>query len=151
MTAAQIGGLVAVAALWLSEPLAHAVGYATHLAAAGIVDSARLIELAPWLTRRVPPPGIATAAGYYLGWIVWLARRPGVRRVWALLGIVVCGMSMVVGPVRPMVDDGPCGEFASTLSVHVLDVGQADATFVRLPTRKTLSLIPAVSPVVVST
>ncbi len=138
MTAAQIGGLVAVAALWLSEPLAHAVGYATHLAAAGIVDSARLIELAPWLTRRVPPPGIATAAGYYLGWIVWLARPPGVRRVWALLGIVVCGMSMVVGPARPMVDDGPCGEFASTLSVHVLDVGQADATFVRLPTRKTL-------------
>ncbi len=138
MTVAQIGGLVSVGALWLSEPLARGVGYATHLAAVGIVDSAGLIEFAPWLTRRVPPPGITATVGYYLGWVVWLARARGVGRVIALCGICVCGGSIVVGPVRLVGNNDGCGGLELPLSMHILDVDQADATFVRLPTGQTL-------------
>ena len=127
-----------MALLRLSEPLALWAGYATHLAAAGIVDSAAFIELAPWLTRRVPPPGVAATVGYYLGWIAWLARPPGINRAWTLLGIVICATSIVAGPVRLKKDIDGCGELESPLSIHVLDVNQADATFVRLPTGRTL-------------
>ena len=136
MTVAQIGGLVAVVTVASSEPLAVAVGYATHLAAAGIVESARVVDVAPWLTRRVPPPGGIVTAAYYLGWVVWLARPFGVGRVVALVGVSVSGLSMVVGPIRPL--RGACGDLESPLSVHVLDVDQADATYVRFPTGQTL-------------
>ncbi len=42
---------------------ASASGYATHLAALGLVESARLVEVAPWLARDVAPPAWTLIAG----------------------------------------------------------------------------------------
>ena len=65
MTVVQAGSLAALGA-WLVDPeLARACGYLVHLAARGLVDSARLVDLAPWLSREVPPPAWGVLAAYY--------------------------------------------------------------------------------------
>jgi ComEC/Rec2-related protein len=65
MAIAQIGGFVVVVATacWLT-PIALAAGYVTHLAAYGLVESARLVELCPQVALRLAPPPL---------WVVILA------------------------------------------------------------------------------
>ena len=60
MTVTQVAGMV-TAVLGKIEThlgLMKVPGYVAHLAATGIVESARFIELAPWLAHRVPAPAI---------------------------------------------------------------------------------------------
>ena len=40
---------------------AAAAGYAAHLAATGLVESTRLLDVWPWLVVRVPPPALPVA------------------------------------------------------------------------------------------
>lgn len=134
MTIVQVAGLATVGLAGLGAWLADRAGDVAHLAARGLIDSARAAELAPWLVRRVPPPPIGVLAAYYAGWGLWLAERR--RRSWRLAGLALVGLmglAIVAAPARP-----GFGASRGWLRVVFLDVGQGDATAVLLPDGRAL-------------
>ena len=137
MTVAQVTGMLAVAASVLTETGARLVGYVAHLSASGIVESARLMDVLPWLSRRVPAPPVGIVAAYYIGWAVWLLapRRRGLRIV-SGTAVLATGGLMLAGPVPviwPL-----CPDMSQAMRILFLDVGQADATLVNLPSGHSL-------------
>ena len=129
MTIVQIAGLliVAFAAWW--NAAASIAGAAAHLAAFSLLHSARLVEVAPWLTLDVPPPAWWLVAAYYACALGLLARRP--RRL-ALPSFGVVILTMLTAPTLTRRDSVPAAKVP--LRVVILDVGQGDATAVLLPT-----------------
>ena len=65
MTVVQIAGMAAVGLTWLSPELARWAGWIAHLAVEGLIGSAALVDLVPWLTRRLAPPPLWVMAVYY--------------------------------------------------------------------------------------
>ena len=57
MTVTQLAGLAALALAPIHPSLSSVAGYLAHLAATGIVESTRLLDVCPWLVFRVPAPG----------------------------------------------------------------------------------------------
>ena len=148
MSVAQLAGMAAVGLGLVWPDAAVALGYVAHAAAAGIVESTRLVDVAPWLVWRVPrPPPVVTVA-YYGGWLLWL----GGRRLWArrlALGCVAtAGLVVLIAPVAPPMVGRAASSCAGAaprrtaadawLRVLFLDVGQADATLVQLPNGRSM-------------
>jgi len=127
MTVAQIGGLVV--AFFDSAPvIPHAAGMIAAGAADALVRSAGLVEVAPWLTTRVPPPHIALIVAYYLALAATLAARARPVRRAAAVVLAACLLAIVVGAPATL------GASArSTLRVTAFDVGQGDALLLELP------------------
>ncbi len=140
MSIVQIGGLAAVAITAAVPPLAHWAGWVPHQAALGLVSSAALVHHVPWLTWRVPAPSLLLVALYYCGlvslvsarvWVRWTVPwHRGARRV-AVLSTGAAALLIVAAPLPPWPSP-------ARLRIVVLDVGQGDATFVRLPSGRTL-------------
>ncbi len=98
MTVVQAGSLAALGA-WLLDPdLARACGYVVHVAARGLVDSARLVDLAPWLSRELAPPAWGVLAAYY-GALVLSLLPTRVSRAAAVVTALL-GLLIVVGTAR---------------------------------------------------
>jgi competence protein ComEC len=133
MTVVQVGGLVLLAASVCSTFLANAAATAVHLAAAALLASARLVELAPWLAPDVPPPALWLTAAYYLCAFGLLIRRS--RRLFGP-ALAVVAVVMFAGPVAATRDGVPRG--GAPLRIVMLDVGQGDASVVFLPGRRAL-------------
>ena len=134
MTAVQCGsmGLLVAASLW--APAAEALGRFVHWSAWGLVESASLVDLAPWLARDVAPPSLWLCGAYYAVCLVIVA-LPRRRRA-SSLALVATGAILIAG-VAPSNDAVP--RLASGfLRVVVLDVGQGDSTLVVLPDRRAL-------------
>ena len=148
MSVTQLAGMAAVGLAAVSPPAAEAAGWVAHVAAAGIVDSTRILAWAPWLSWRLPAPGLLIVAGYYTGWVVWLSAARGRPPRWCGAALVaVSAAAMLAAPIP-----GRAGWRASDacrllpasssgalpLRVHFLDVDQADATLVRFPNGRSL-------------
>ena len=145
MALAQVAGMVVVPLAWISTGAADAVGYLAHLGAFCLVRSAALVDLAPWLTYRLPPPHWLQVAGYYAGWALWLgartlrgttaraARRQRTARTFAVCAMIACGAWILVEPITWLAP-GVRGR----LRVAVLDVGHGDAILIQLPDRRSL-------------
>ena len=88
MSIVQIGGMAAVATTALFPSLAHAAGWAPHVAARGLVSSAALVHVVPWLTWRVPSPPLWLIAVYYIGIVAIVSVRAWVR--WTSRGTAPC-------------------------------------------------------------
>lgn len=135
MTVAQVAGMASVVAAAIPA-LGAAVGLVAHVSAEILVRSAAVVEVVPWLSWRVPPPGWIVLIGYYgsLGWALGtVARGRRTARVVFLAALAV----VAFGPVR--LPRGPASRAdAGWLTVTTLDVGQGDATFVRFPQGRTL-------------
>ena len=140
MSIVQIGGMAAVAATAVFPSLAHAAGWVPHAAARGLVSSAALVHVAPWLTWRVPSPPLWLIAVYYIGLIAFVSVRAWVRwtipwhravRPAAGLLTAASALLIVTAPLPSWPDRG-------RLRLVVLDVGQGDATIVRFPSGRTL-------------
>jgi competence protein ComEC len=130
MTVVQAASLIAVS-LWPLVPDAgSAAGYLAHLAAVGLVDSARLVDLAPWLSREVSPPSWWLLGFYYAALAMAVVCAP-VRRV-ATFTVVAAGL-LIVADHRATARDGIEAPPAGSLRVVFLDVGQGDATLLALP------------------
>jgi competence protein ComEC len=128
MSVIQIAGLAAVT-LSALPPVAAAAGWIAHVATQGLLGSARLVDVAPWLVVDVPPPAAWTIACWYAGWTAVLAIR---RRAWRLAGaagIFVAGAAAVSGAPAARATRVPSPPAGWTRFVF-LDVGQGDATFV---------------------
>ena len=138
MTVTQIAGMLAVASAAIAPVVAGWCGYVAHLAATGIVESARLVDLVPHVTRRVPAPDLLVIVCYYGGWGVALAggRRLALRAAGLALA-AVAGVAVVAGVSPRLAPQRHCPGL-SPLRVLFLDVDQADATLVQFPTGHSL-------------
>jgi len=145
MSVAQVAGLaVAVAdpAGWVAAP----AGAVAAAAARGLVESARLVDVAPWLTVRVPPPSLSCVAFYYasLAAALWLPSSrlfpPGSWRFASPLALspraigmvsLVLAAGLVLAGAAPAVrpDAAP-----GVVRLAMFDVGQGEAVLVQTPT-----------------
>jgi competence protein ComEC len=130
MTVVQMAGMAAAGlAAWAPEPGRWA-GWVAHVAVEGLIGSARLIEVLPWLTRRLAPPSAWIVVAYYAALILTLVSR----RLILLVAVVGFGLWIVAAPAAPLVSRD------RLLRVAFLDVGQGDASVVRFPDGRTLSI-----------
>jgi competence protein ComEC len=134
MTMVQVGGLALAATAGWWDSLAAGSGHLAHLAAAGLLHSARLVDLVPALALDVRPPGPWLVAAYYGCLAFLLGARP--RRAPAAVGFAVCVCLMLAGPRATSA--GAVAPPRVPLRVIVLDVGQGDATVLQLPGGRTL-------------
>jgi competence protein ComEC len=127
MAVVQMATLVVTAAApvpWVAGP----AGVLAHLAAWALVASAGLVDLAPWSTARVPPPGPWLLVAYYTALATLLLARGRVARVGALVGLGASALAIagVVPPWRSAAGDG-------MLRLDVFDVGQGEAMLLEGP------------------
>jgi competence protein ComEC len=130
MTIVQAASLAALAAWLVDADLARACGYVVHVAARGLVDSARLVDVVPWLSRELAPPSFAVLSGYYGALAVALYRRRAARRAGVMAALF--GAIIVIGP-HPVTHDAVPRAPGGVLRFVFLDVGQGDATLVIVP------------------
>ncbi|MBI4264467.1 MAG: DNA internalization-related competence protein ComEC/Rec2 [Acidobacteria bacterium] len=139
MGVVQAGGMVA-ASLDHVEAIAQAAGWIAHVAASALVWSARLVDVAPWLTARVPPPPVALIVIYYVALGLVLAAR-GAARVCGVLIVVMTAVAIATGfrPHAWIAGSREVGTHGSPpLHVTVFDVGQGDAALLQLPDRSSI-------------
>ena len=131
MTVVQLAGMFAVALVSIGPELAGWCGRIAHWAVEGLLGSAALVDVLPWLTRRLSPPPLLIVAAYY----ATLAAALAFRRFLPSLGTIGCALWIVIAPSS--------GIFAAgerLLRVTFLDVGQGDAAIVQFPDGRTLSV-----------
>ena len=130
MTIVQASSLAVLVLVEWSSTLAGAVGYITHAAADALIESARLVDQAPWLVRDVAPPAWGLVALYYLALAAALLRLRGSR--YAVYVTAAIGVVIVISPGAAARDS--LGALPpSWMRVVFFDVGQGDATLVVLP------------------
>lgn len=130
MAVVQIAGL-AVAFFESLETLAAPAGWLAAASARTLVDSARIVDVLPWLSARVPPPSILLVAVYYaLLALVVLTR--GWRRVASGCGLVAAGMFVGGVPLPNWATPAPL------LRLTAFDVGQGDSLLLQTPGGRTL-------------
>jgi competence protein ComEC len=130
----QAGSLV-VLALAPFPALAFPVGYGTHIAAAGLVESARLVDAVPWMSVHVPAPAAWVVAVYYVACVAALSVRRYARPAAVVAGLMFA--VMLAGP-RFGVRDAVPARAPGVLRVVFLDVAQGDATLICMPGGRTL-------------
>lgn len=142
MTVAQLGamGLIGLDALgWGSA--ARTAAFVTEWAVVGLLESATLVDYAPWLTWRVPAPSMWTVAAYYAalgGW--WAASRPLVDTALRRCMVRTCGPLAAALFVWIAVDPPSLARALGDGRLHVttIDVGQGDAVLVAFPNGRRL-------------
>ena len=138
MTVVQAGSMVLVALGTHGARTAHVIAFIVHRCATWLVESARLVDVAPWLARDVAPPVWWLIALYYLGCAGLLAsdRAPALRhaRVWGAGLLAVSALLVTISPAWSSSGRVPL-PVPGTLRIVVLDVGQGDATVVTMPDR----------------
>ena len=138
MTIAQVAGMAAAALSPLLTQPARWTGWVAHLADEGLIVSASLVDVFPWLTRRVAPPPLWLMAVYYASLLTIAGGHaiPAIRRTAALgaaSAILLASSFCIVE--SPTFAWGP-----QPLRVTFLDVGQGDAAIVQFPDGRTLSI-----------
>ena len=140
----QLAAMVTVAADAIGLTLlASAAGWTTHLAARGLVESAAVVDFAPWLTWRVVPPALLLVVSYYVAIVTWwLAgrglmdthRRKILKRLSGASGVALF-VWIAAAPMTLAREQGD-----GRLRLSVIDVGQGDAMLIQLPNGKRLML-----------
>jgi competence protein ComEC len=132
MTLAQLASMGTLAISPFSAEAAGWCGVVAHVAAWGLVESARLVDLAPWLARDVGPPAWWLMVAHYAACAALLTRH---RR--AAMACVACSMGVMLAD-PPFATRGALSPRPGLLRVVFLDVGQGDATLVTLPDGRAL-------------
>jgi competence protein ComEC len=130
MTLLQAASLGALALSPFSSILPLACGYVVHLAALGLLESARLTDVVPGLARDVFPPAWWVIASYYAAALT-MALASGARvRQGSAAALAVATLTLVSGPAWAVDAMSPP---TGGVRVVFLDVGQGDATAIVLP------------------
>ncbi len=125
MSVVQLAGVAVLAGPAFAPVLITASGRIAHFAASALVESARLVEVAPWLSLAAAPPAWPVLGFYYVALLGILSKR--LRRS-ALAAVVTTGAVMLAGPFE--LSQGAVGPSVYPLRVVALDVGQGDATLI---------------------
>jgi len=133
MAVVQFAGLAAcgLALVWI--PAARVAADVAHLATVVLLGSSAALDVAPWLSWRVPPSSLWWTGAYYVALIaaLWV-----VRPRWRQGAVVVACVLLVVIVSAPFVSlRRPA---TGWLRVSVLDVGQGDAILVQTPNGRSL-------------
>jgi competence protein ComEC len=137
MALAQIAGMLTVVAAIVSERVAGAMGWLAFIGAEGLVRSAALVDVAPFLAWRVAPPHWLAIVSYYVAIVLILcttSRRAFARHV-RRVAAVAAGAAAIWILVEPARLLGARGD--GRLHVTFIDVGQGDATLIRFPRGRT--------------
>jgi competence protein ComEC len=130
MSVLQAASLAVLALGPASAAAAAAAGYVAHLAATGIIESARLTDLMPWMARDVVSPSWWVVVGYYgAACVAVLSSRPAIVR---RAGVVLACFAGLVVASPPWATGGSAAP-RSGVRIAFLDVGQGDATVIMLP------------------
>jgi competence protein ComEC len=134
MTLIQLSGLLLCAVAWWWPGAASVVALTAHGATGALVGSASVVDLAPWLAWRVPPPPLGWTLAYYalVGAAMWWRGRRAVTRAAVALA-AGCACVIVLSPGTPR-RRPPAG----WLRVTMVDVGQGEAIVVQAPDGKVL-------------
>ena len=138
MAAVQVAAMITSAADTLGlETVAATAGWITHAGVRGLLDSAVVVDAAPWLTWRVPSPALALLVIYYTLLVVIIVAGPGITAR-LVRRIIVCTTASVFVwiAVAPQTLARRFGD--GQLHFTQLDVGQGDAMLVTLPNGRTL-------------
>jgi competence protein ComEC len=130
MAVVQVGALVAALATSI-PPVAAAAGWAAHVGAQGLVDSAGLVTVAPWSTARVPPPGVPLMCVYYASLFALLIASRREARIGGACILLLAALS-IVGLVRVPALGRPTGT-ERPMRLTVFDVGQGESMLVETP------------------
>jgi competence protein ComEC len=120
MTIVQFAGF-ALSLGVVSETMGQWAGWVSHLGASALVESARLVDVLPWLTARVPPPPAFLALLYYGSAAGALFLRGVWRRLTAVAAVIVAWL--IVSGAWLLPEARP----ASELQLTMFDVGQGEA------------------------
>lgn len=127
-TVVQVAGMVLV--LGASVPVvATPAAWLAHHAAGVIIETARLVDVMPWLSWRVPPPPLWVIGAYFVGLVAAIAGR-GWHRGAGIVVVTVAGAVIVVPMARLL---PPTVTPRDRLRVTVFDVGQGEAVLVEPP------------------
>ncbi len=118
MTVVQVAGF-ALALGPVSVTAGEWAGWSAHMGARLLVESAQLSDAVPWLSGRVPPPGVILVAAYYTC-VAALMRLSGWRRWVPATGIVATVVLMTTGAQWAAAKD-------PRLRLTMFDVGQGEA------------------------
>jgi len=140
MAVAQLAAAGAVVADAVAPVLLPVFGLALRGGSAMVTESARLTDLAPWASWRVPPPGTGAVIVYYAVLAAWLWSRHPLRdtlcaarvRQGTTLALPAIVLWVAVAPVSLVA--WPTGE----LRVTAFDVGQGEAILVQFPNGRRL-------------
>lgn len=128
MAVLQASGLIVAAASGVWPAVAELAASVVRLSADALLESARLVDLLPWLSWRVPPAARAWTAVYYLAGAAVLIPVLARWRRYALTVALISALVVVTAPAfasaRP-----PAG----WLRLTMLDVGQGEALLAQLP------------------
>jgi competence protein ComEC len=131
MAVTQVAGMV-VALPLPGSLIQDAAGWSAHAGAYVLVASAALVEVAPWLAARVPPPPWWLVGVYYLVWFGLRAQRRSAKAA-ATIGWILTTALIVSGTASlPRHDD------RKQLRLTVFDVGQGDGMLLEAPDGPTL-------------
>lgn len=131
MGVVQVAGLI-VAAVPSIDWIARIAGWVAYVGAAAIVRSADLLDLAPWLSARVPPPGAWLLAIYYVALLALVfGRRRWIRAVSAAT-LAVALIPIATGR-RPWSPEPAAWSRSPILRLTMLDVGQAESLLLETP------------------
>ncbi|MEO7190711.1 MAG: DNA internalization-related competence protein ComEC/Rec2 [Vicinamibacterales bacterium] len=134
MAVAQIAGAAGVLLIDWWPLAARAAGALAIGGAELLVESSKLVDVAPWLSWRVPPASILCVACYYAClatlWFGWRHRRIRVP------GVILGAASLVALLYAPALEwSRPA---VGVLRLTMIDVGQGDAFLLQFPTGHTL-------------
>jgi competence protein ComEC len=142
MACVQVAGLATVALHGAWQGAAPAAGWLAHACAAVLLGSARLVDLAPWLSMRVPPASMVWTAIYYACLVAAATGRlPRRWRAAAAAGLALAAAVILTAPALERAAPPP-----GVLRVTLVDVGQGDAIFVQFPDRHALLVDTGGSP-----
>jgi competence protein ComEC len=128
MGVVQLAGLV-VCAVPSSGTIAPIAGWVAHAAAAAIVGSANLLDVAPWLSARVPPPGVPLLLAYYAGLGLFVLGRRRLR----LGGGAVLGVALLAIATGGSWSPTSGAASSGLLRLTMFDVGQGEALLLESP------------------
>jgi competence protein ComEC len=154
MAVVQVAGLVLVCADSVLPPVSDLAARAVDLSASTVMASTALLDYAPWLTWRVPPPPWPLVVIYYAAWA--LVVKWGIRKKVAVpFSVAICtglaiaappgtlhtpGTRHLPGTRHPSAHQAPGTRHPEPveLIVTILDVGQGDSILVSLPSGRHL-------------
>ena len=134
MAAVQLAGIFVVALDLCWSAGAAVAARIAGVAANWLIGSSALVDVAPWLSWRVPPPAVICAAAYYAAWPLALWRG-GPRRLRQGCLAVASVLTLVVIAAPPVWLTRSSG---GLLRLTMIDVGQGDAVALQFPTGQAL-------------
>ncbi len=128
MAVIQIAGLITVALSPWWPAAASVTAHVVHLGASVLIGSAKIVDVARWLSWRVPPVSWIWLVLFYAGLVIALVTRRRAARATAIGAVAGCLLVIVTAP--GVEGAGPA---AGWMRITVLDVGQGDAILLQFP------------------